>query len=100
MEGSEEANQDIHGTPSPPVMFERLRETMTIRKYLVLGSVTLFVGYLIGHNNGYTKFHLGSANFMGIAHPGGELVSGRVFGWGADQQEIGTCLLKWQKHEK
>jgi hypothetical protein len=34
---------------------------------------------------------------MGIAHPGGELVSGHVFGWGGYQKEIGTWLLKWQK---
>jgi hypothetical protein len=40
---------------------------------------------------------LGSADFMGIAHPGGELVSGHVFGWGGYQKEIGTWLLKWQK---
>jgi len=161
---------------------------MTIRKYLVLGSVALFIGYLIGHNNEHTKWrklhieslalwqkaelahlteltknqppvtlksgtwnlridipgepprsyshelqfddnslpkktnvarddfqysfkfsnnlvtwnyegilYLGSANFMGIAHPGGELVSGHVFGWGGYQEQIGTWLLKWQK---
>jgi hypothetical protein len=161
---------------------------MTIRKYLVLGSVALFIAYLIGYNNGHTKYrkmhkealflwqkaelvhlteltinqppvilksgtwnlridipgepptshnyelqftdnslpkkitetraclqetfefnnnlvtwsfegalYLGSANFMGVAHPGGELISGHVFHWGANQQEIGTWFLKWQK---